>query len=224
MPRSPMLMGAAAGYLLLSLAWVKLPLWGGGGVSISPSALPIDPHRFRQDLSVDPAPGCIVGGRRLPDCDAAADFRNSPAAHRAMRSRSWAACAAPVFVAGTILSMAAQAWRHVHGSGFATDIINHRGRNLAVSSPLPTISTGIDGFAQSPPATVRRFRRNRSTACRRWAPWQCRCETLRKPVAPATRHDWPLDPAPYPRTSPKAALGRSNPFCSRMKSQPRASR
>lgn len=117
LPRSPMLMGAAAGYLLLSLAWVKLPLWG---VDI-PFGLPMILTGFDKTYLSTPrllhvvAAGYLIA--MLPQISELA--RRSPGNALAVMGRH----ALPVFVAGTILSMAAQAWRHVHGSGFATDII-----------------------------------------------------------------------------------------------------
>lgn len=117
LPGSPLLLGAAASYLLLSLAWVQIPLWG---VDMS-FGLPRVLTGFDKTYLSAPrllhvlAAGYVIA--MLPQISELA--RRAPGNALAMMGRH----ALPVFVAGTILSMVAQAWRHVHGSFFATDII-----------------------------------------------------------------------------------------------------
>ena len=174
MPRSPMLMGAAAGYLLLSLAWVKLPPVGGVDI---PFGLPMILNRFRQDLSVDPprllhvvAAGYLIA--MLPQ-----DFPNSPAAQPGNALAVMGRHALPVFVAGTILSMAAQAWAMFTASGFATDIIIIAGGiwlQFALAHYIDWISTASPNRRRQ---RCDEFRRNRSTA---WPPLGAVAVPLRK--------------------------------------------
>lgn len=117
LPSSHVLMGVAGGYLLLSLTWVQIPLWG---VDAS-FGLPMILTGFDKTYLSAPrllhvvAAGYLIA--MLPQISELA--RRSAANPLAVMGRH----ALPVFIAGTILSMIAQAWRHVHGAGFATDIM-----------------------------------------------------------------------------------------------------
>lgn len=116
LPKNPWLIGAAAFYLLLSLAWVKIPLWGVDtsmglprvltGFDKTFLSLPRLLHVLAAAYLIAALPW-VNGLARLSE--------NNPLA---LMGRH----ALPVFVAGTILSMAAQAWRMVHVTNASTDI------------------------------------------------------------------------------------------------------
>lgn len=157
LPNSPMLMGAAAGYVLLSLAWVNIPLWG---VDIS-FGLPMILTGFDKTYLSAPrllhvlAAGYLIA--MLPQISELA--RRAPGNVLVVMGRH----ALPVFVAGTILSMVAQAWRHVHGSGFATDIIiiaGGLGLQLALAHyidwyrRLPSLAAGQGPTDQPQPVDI----------------------------------------------------------------------
>ena len=108
LPASPWLVGAAASWLILSLAWVKIPLWG---VDTS-LGLPAVLTGFDKTYLSAPRLLHVLAAAYLvavlPRVNGLA--RLSQGNPLAVMGRH----ALPVFVAGTILSMAAQAWRMVH--------------------------------------------------------------------------------------------------------------
>lgn len=116
LPRSPWLVGAAATWVLLSFAWVRIPLW-----SIDASfGLPMILTGFDKTYLSAPRLLHVVSAAylvaSLPRLSELA--RCSSGNPLAVMGRQ----ALPVFVTGTILSMVAQAWRHVHGSAPASDV------------------------------------------------------------------------------------------------------
>lgn len=116
LPRSPWLVGAAAAYVLLAFAWVRIPLWG---VDAS-LGLPMILTGFDKTYLSAPRLLHVVSAAYLiailPQISELA--RCSTGNLLAVVGRH----ALPVFVTGTILAMAAQAWRHVHGSAPASDV------------------------------------------------------------------------------------------------------
>lgn len=116
LPRSPYLVAAAALYLLVSFAWVRIPLWG---VDVS-FGLPSVLTGFNKTYLEAPRLLHVVAAAyliaTLPWLNGLA--RVSAANPLALMGRH----ALPVFVAGTVLSMAAQAWRMVHVPDRADDI------------------------------------------------------------------------------------------------------
>lgn len=116
LPRSPWLVGAAAAYVLLAFAWVRIPLWG---VDAS-LGLPMILTGFDKTYLSAPRLLHVVSAAYLiailPQISELA--RCSTGNLLAVMGRH----ALPVFVTGTILAMAAQAWRHVHGSAPASDV------------------------------------------------------------------------------------------------------
>lgn len=116
LPAQPWLIGAAASYLVLSLAWVQIPLWG---VDIS-MGMPAVLTGFDKTYLSAPrllhvlAAGYLIAV--LPQVSGLA--RLSVDNPLAVMGRH----ALPVFVLGTVLSMVAQAWRMVHEPAFLTDI------------------------------------------------------------------------------------------------------
>lgn len=116
LPHSPWLVGAAAAYVLLAFAWVRIPLWG---VDAS-LGLPMILTGFDKTYLSAPRLLHVVSAAYLiailPQISELA--RCSTGNLLAVMGRH----ALPVFVTGTILAMAAQAWRHVHGSAPASDV------------------------------------------------------------------------------------------------------
>lgn len=166
-PKSPYLLGAAVSYLILSLAWVKLPLWGVDvsfglpavltGFDKTFLSLPRLLHVLAAAYIVVSVPW-LNGLARLSE--------NNPLT---LMGRH----ALPVFVAGTVLSMAAQAWRMVYVTNDNIDIaIMAAGIVLqfgiawyiefyrrVVNGWKPTASSGIparDGEIASRPARIER--------------------------------------------------------------------
>ncbi|TYR29649.1 hypothetical protein FY036_22645 [Mesorhizobium microcysteis] len=116
LPTHPWLIGAAVTYLVVSLAWVQIPLWGINTSMGLPMVLTgfdktyLSAPRLLHVLSA----GYLVAV--LPQISALA--RRSADNPLAVMGRQ----ALPVFVAGTILSMVAQAWRIVHEPTLMGDI------------------------------------------------------------------------------------------------------
>ena len=116
LPANPWLVGCAAAYLLLSLVWVKVPLWG-----IDTSlGLPTVLTGFDKTYLSAPRLLHVLAAAYLvavlPWINRRA--RLSPDNALAIMGRY----ALPVFVTGTILSMAAQAWRMVHVPDIVGDL------------------------------------------------------------------------------------------------------
>jgi len=116
LPQSPALALAAAGYLLLSWAWVKIPLWGIDTSFGLPAVLtgfdktylsaPRLLHVLAAAYLIAVLPH-VSNVFRLPE--------SNPLAVMGRHGLS-------VFVLGTVLAMAAQAWRMVHIPSPASDI------------------------------------------------------------------------------------------------------
>lgn len=116
LPRNPFLIGLAAAYAVLALFWVKLPLWGVDismgmpavltGFDKTYLSLPRLLHVLSVAYLVVSLPW-VNGLARLPE--------NNPLSVMGRH-------ALPVFVTGTILSMAAQAWRMVFVTNLEVDI------------------------------------------------------------------------------------------------------
>ena len=116
LPQSPALALAAAGYLLLSWAWVKIPLWGIDTSFGLPAVLtgfdktylsaPRLLHVLAAAYLIAVLPH-VSNVFRLPE--------SNPLAVMGRHGLS-------VFVLGTILAMAAQAWRMVHIPSPTSDI------------------------------------------------------------------------------------------------------
>ena len=115
LPRQPWLIAAAGAYLLLSFLWVRIPLWN------------IDAS-FGMPMVLTGFDKTYLSGPRLLHVVCAAYLisvlpwisevaRRSADNPLAVMGRQ----ALPVFVTGTILSMVAQAWRHVHGTAPMSD-------------------------------------------------------------------------------------------------------
>lgn len=117
LPTNPWLIGTAVGYLVLSLAWVKVPLWGINTSMGLPTVLtgfdktylsaPRLLHVLAAGYLVAVTPW-LSGLARLSE--------NNPLTIMGRH-------ALPVFVTGTILSMAAQALRYTHDVGLLGDTI-----------------------------------------------------------------------------------------------------
>ncbi len=116
LPTHPWLIGAAVTYLVVSLAWVQIPLWG---INTS-MGLPMVLTGFDKTYLSAPRLLHVLSAAYLiavlPQISALA--RRSADNPLAVMGRQ----ALPVFVAGTILSMVAQAWRIVHEPTFMGDI------------------------------------------------------------------------------------------------------
>lgn len=116
LPRHRWLIAAAAGYLLLSLSWVKIPLWG---IDTS-MGLPRVLTGFDKTYLSAPRLLHVLSAAYLiavlPWLNGLA--RLSATNPLALMGRH----ALAVFVTGTILSMAAQAWRMVHVTDTGIDI------------------------------------------------------------------------------------------------------
>lgn len=117
LPVNRWLIGAAAFYLALSFAWVRIPLWG---IDIS-MGLPSLLTGFDKTYLSAPRLLHVLAAAYLiavlPRLNGLA--RLSPGNPLAIMGRH----GLPVFVTGTILSMAAQAWRVTHESGFTSDVV-----------------------------------------------------------------------------------------------------
>lgn len=116
LPVNNYLVGAAVVYLLVSLAWVRLPLWGIDTSLGLPAVLTgfnktyLSAPRLLHVLAI----GYLIAV--LPRLNGFA--RLSESNPLALMGRH----ALPVFVAGTVLSMAAQAWRMLHVPNMTADI------------------------------------------------------------------------------------------------------
>jgi len=116
LPQSPWLALAAASYLLVSLAWVTIPLWGIDTSLGLPAVLTgfdktfLSAPRLMHVLAV----AYLIAV--LPRLSAL--FRLPYANPLSVMGRH----ALPVFVLGTVLAMAAQAWRMVHIPSAASDL------------------------------------------------------------------------------------------------------
>lgn len=148
LPRSPWLIGTAAGYLLLSLLWVKVPLWG---IDIS-MGLPRLLTGFDKTYLSVPRLLHVVAASYLiavmPWVSGLA--RLSETNPLAIMGRH----ALPVFVTGTLLSMVAQAWRHVHGATFMTDMVIIVG-GIAIQLAVAQTITFYRRVINVPASTVR---------------------------------------------------------------------
>lgn len=115
-PVIPLLQYACAAYLLVSLLWVRIPLWG---VDIS-MGMPTLFTGFDKTFLSAPrllhilALGYLIA--TLPRI--AGSLRLSSRHPLVMLGRH----SLPIFMAGTLLAMVAQAWRYVHGAGGVSDI------------------------------------------------------------------------------------------------------
>lgn len=108
LPQSPLLALAATGYLLLSWAWVKIPLWGIDTSFGLPAVLTGFDKTYLSAprlLHVLAAAYLIAVLPRVSNL-----FRLSETNPLAVMGRHGLS----VFVLGTVLAMAAQAWRMVH--------------------------------------------------------------------------------------------------------------
>ena len=116
LPQSPALALAAAGYLLVSWAWVKIPLWGIDTSMGLPAVLTgfdktyLSAPRLLHVLAAGYLIAVLPSVSRL--------FRLSPANPLSVMGRH----GLPVFVLGTVLAMTAQAWRMVHIPSAASDM------------------------------------------------------------------------------------------------------
>jgi hypothetical protein len=116
LPQSPLLALAATGYLMLSWAWVKIPLWGIDTSFGLPAVLTgfdktyLSAPRLLHVLAAGYLIAVLPSVSRL--------FRLSPANPLSVMGRH----GLPVFVLGTVLAMAAQAWRMVHIPSPASDM------------------------------------------------------------------------------------------------------
>ncbi len=116
LPQSPWLALAATGYLMLSWAWVKIPLWGIDTSFGLPAVLTgfdktyLSAPRLLHVLAAGYLIAVLPSVSRL--------FRLSPANPLSVMGRH----GLPVFVLGTVLAMAAQAWRMVHIPSPASDM------------------------------------------------------------------------------------------------------
>ncbi|HRP78959.1 MAG TPA: OpgC domain-containing protein [Aquamicrobium sp.] len=116
LPQNPFLALAAALYLALSWAWVKVPLWGVDTSFGLPAVLTgfdktyLSAPRLLHVLAAGYLIAVLPSVSRL--------FRLSPANPLSVMGRH----GLPVFVLGTVLAMAAQAWRMVHIPSPASDM------------------------------------------------------------------------------------------------------
>ncbi|MEO3386536.1 OpgC domain-containing protein [Mesorhizobium sp. CAU 1741] len=117
LPVNKWLVGGAAAYLAVSLAWVQVPLWG---IDVS-MGLPNVLTGFEKTYLSGPRLLHVLAAAYLvavlPWVSGVA--RLSDTNPLAVMGRH----ALPVFVTGTILSMAAQAFRETHESDFLTDVL-----------------------------------------------------------------------------------------------------
>lgn len=116
-PVSVALQVLSIGYLLLSLAWVKVPLWG---VDVSfglPAVLTGFDKTF---LSVSRLLHVLAMGYLLATVPALSNvWRVSSRNPLAVMGRH----ALPVFISGTLLAIVAQAWNFTHESGAAVHVL-----------------------------------------------------------------------------------------------------
>lgn len=116
LPQSPFLALAAAFYLLLSWAWVKIPLWGVDASFGLPAVLTGFDKTY---LSAPRLLHVLAAAYLIAVLPAVSGlFRLSPANPLSVMGRH----GLPVFVLGTVLAMAAQAWRMVHIPSAASDL------------------------------------------------------------------------------------------------------
>ena len=116
LPVSRWLIGAAVGYLILSLLWVRIPLWGIDTSFGMPSVV----SGFDKTYLSLPRLAHVLAGAylvaALPRLNALARLpEDNPLAVLGRH-------ALPVFVVGTILSMGAQAWRMIHVPSMDLDL------------------------------------------------------------------------------------------------------
>lgn len=116
LPKSPLLIGLAALYLIISMAWVKIPLWGINTSMGLPSVLTGFDKTFLSAPRLLHVLATAYLIASLPWLNGLA--RLSESNPLALMGRH----ALPVFVVGTILSMAAQAWRMVYVTNYNVDI------------------------------------------------------------------------------------------------------
>ena len=116
LPQSPFLALAAIGYLLLSWAWVKIPLWGIDTALGLPAVLTgfdktyLSAPRLLHVLAAAYLVAVLPSLSRL--------FRLAASNPLAVMGRH----SLPVFVLGTVTAMAAQAWRMVHIPSVSGDL------------------------------------------------------------------------------------------------------
>ncbi len=116
LPVHPWMIGAAAAYLVLSLAWVQIPLWGIDTSMGLPSVLTGFDKTY---LSAPRLLHVLAAAYLIAVLPQISGLARRPADNPlAVMGRH----ALPVFVTGTILSMVAQAWRLVHEPSIATDM------------------------------------------------------------------------------------------------------
>lgn len=116
LPTNRWLIGGAAAYLLVSLAWVKLPLWGIDASMGLPAVLTGFDKTY---LSLPRLAHVLAMAYLIAVLPTVSNLaRLSEANPLAVMGRH----ALPVFVVGTILSMAAQAFRMTHQIGLVGDI------------------------------------------------------------------------------------------------------
>ncbi len=116
LPQNPFLALAAALYLALSWAWVKVPLWGVDTSFGLPAVLTGFDKTY---LSAPRLLHVLAAAYLIAALPAVSGlFRLSHANPLAVMGRH----GLPVFVLGTLLAMAAQAWRMVHIPSAASDL------------------------------------------------------------------------------------------------------
>lgn len=115
-PVNPVLLAAAAGYIIIACLWVRIPLWGIDTSLGLPAVLTgfdktyLSAPRLLHVLAL----GYLIAA--IPQiANTARLAHDHPLATMGRH-------ALPVFVTGTILAMAAQAWRQVHAPGAIADI------------------------------------------------------------------------------------------------------
>ena len=117
LPVHPLLVGAAAFYVLGAFLWVRIPLWGIDTSLGLPAVLTGFDKTY---LSAPRLLHVLALGYLIAAVPRVAGFarldRDHPLATMGRHSL-------PVFVAGTILAMAAQAWREVHATGPVADVV-----------------------------------------------------------------------------------------------------
>lgn len=115
-PSEPWMLGAAGFYALLSLLWVKVPLWG---VDISMGLPEVITGFNKTFLSLPRLAHVVAVAYLIAAIPAICNLARRPAdSPLSVLGRH----ALPVFVLGTVLAMLAQAWRMVHGEAIPTDV------------------------------------------------------------------------------------------------------
>jgi hypothetical protein len=116
LPAPPMLVGAALAYLVVSLAWVQIPLWGVDASMGLPAVL----TGFDKTFLSAPRLLHVLSAAYL--IAVLPQISNLARLHLDHPLTVMGRHALPVFVTGTILSMVAQAWLAVHVETMFTQI------------------------------------------------------------------------------------------------------